>query len=814
MTISNIITTALSGLMTNQAALRTTTNNITNVNTEGYVRQVVRQESFVVQGDTAGVRIADVERIVDLFLEAAGLTAESDAQSAFVGRQFHDRFQTVLGRPDSSGLLTARLDRIFASLAELGLNPGNSLLRQASLININEFGDELGRLSKAIQDLRAQVNLQIESEIQIVNENILRVQKMNQVIIQQRALGGQVAGLETERDRAIAEIASRIDVRVNFDSRGRVLLSTANGVALLDSQARELEFQSIGLVNSETRFEAIKLHRIDENTGLRSGTPVEIDGVIASGSLRGLLDMRDGDLRNLSLTLGELGSTFMTEVNAVHNRFSAVPAPNTLVGRQTIIQSDYPPNFTGRVTFAIIDPANEMVVSTTIDFDAAPPADFATLIADVNTALGAAGTLALTNGVLSLTATDAANGVVIADDPAAQTSRGGLGFSHFFGMNNLLEASVEGTYATGLTGTEDHNLGGGSLTLELKSADNVSLKIFTLSATGTSFDDLLAELNGASGFNNLLTFSLDADGALDIATAVGLEGAKLEVVSDSTSVAGTGISLARLFGIGDPFTAKAAQGMRVRTAIDNDVSLMALSQYIDTTPPTQDVTINSLLDVDLNNADMVAELETLGDPANIIRPDGMGGFLFDFTGATFDDGGDGPSNGNETLTFDLGGETFTLTGTFADTTEAEAFAAANLDQVLPAMPLMFTFTLTVPPGKALVAGDQRGTIALSALAASPVNFEAAGELKALSVTIGQFAAAFLGNAGEMGQRAANREADTNALKIEIDARRSDVSGVNLDEELANMVILQNSFNAAARLLTTARELFDALLRAV
>ena len=40
------------------------------------------------------------------------------------------------------------------------------------------------------------------------------------------------------------------------------------------------------------------------------------------------------------------------------------------------------------------------------------------------------------------------------------------------------------------------------------------------------------------------------------------------------------------------------------------------------------------------------------------------------------------------------------------------------------------------------------------------------------------------------------------------------SGVNVDEELAQMVVLQNSYSAAARVLTTVSSMYVALLNMV
>jgi len=69
----------------------------------------------------------------------------------------------------------------------------------------------------------------------------------------------------------------------------------------------------------------------------------------------------------------------------------------------------------------------------------------------------------------------------------------------------------------------------------------------------------------------------------------------------------------------------------------------------------------------------------------------------------------------------------------------------------------------------------------------------------------------LANAGLMGARATNKELDASARKVEIDQRSADISGVNLDEELAKMVQLQTSFNASARLITAADEMMQYLV---
>lgn len=57
--------TAQSGLISNQQALDSVSNNIANVNSPGYSRKVVNMEQRVVAGAGAGVQVSSVVRKVD-----------------------------------------------------------------------------------------------------------------------------------------------------------------------------------------------------------------------------------------------------------------------------------------------------------------------------------------------------------------------------------------------------------------------------------------------------------------------------------------------------------------------------------------------------------------------------------------------------------------------------------------------------------------------------------------------------------------------------------------------------------------------------
>ena len=104
-------------------------------------------------------------------------------------------------------------------------------------------------------------------------------------------------------------------------------------------------------------------------------------------------------------------------------------------------------------------------------------------------------------------------------------------------------------------------------------------------------------------------------------------------------------------------------------------------------------------------------------------------------------------------------------------------------------------------------GDNRNALLLSGLQQKPT---LAGGTATYQDAYGQIIA----DVGAKTQQAnIGRDARETLLKQSVDARDS-VSGVNLDEEAANLIKTQQAYQAAARLISTADSLFQTLLDAV
>ena len=73
---------------------------------------------------------------------------------------------------------------------------------------------------------------------------------------------------------------------------------------------------------------------------------------------------------------------------------------------------------------------------------------------------------------------------------------------------------------------------------------------------------------------------------------------------------------------------------------------------------------------------------------------------------------------------------------------------------------------------------------------------------------------FGGAIGRGAQAAETRKEGSEAVANEANNRRQSVEGVNLDEELVNLTTYQQAFNASARMIQAANELFDVLVNMV
>lgn len=706
MSLNTILSTATTGLMAAQQGLRTVSDNVANVNTPGYVRKVVDQSSMVTLGAGSGVDVIGVRRVIDRYLQSASLTSASTAGSAAINSDMLDRVQSLFGDPSGASSFFGRLDAAFSDFATLSNDPASVLQRSQSLTSLQSFFDEAGRISASLNDMRAEAETRLKSDVQRANELLSQISQLNGDISRAKFGGADSSGAENIQAQLVNELSGLIDFQMAARPTGGVILRTNDGQLLADDKAA-----GIGYNSSATGAAYLTL------TSAQGGQSFEAN--FTGGEIVGLLQARDQTIPGAISQLTEFVGKAAEEINRVHNGYTAVPPPSSLNGKNTgLDQVTAAANFTGRTTLAILDSASAVQNRVAIDFsahtitvDAGAPISFGASPNDFVTQLNAAmtgagiGSASFSGGALTLTA--ASGGIAIADDPADPATKAGQGFSQFFGLNDLVKSTSFAPYETGLAAGDAHGFTPGqTITLRISDASGSRMRDVAIAVPNpplTSMGDLLNTLNApGTGVGGYGQFTLDAAGRMTFAPAAGT-GATISVLSDTTARGAGGPSISALFGVGPAAAQAAAASFSVNNAIKQNPQLLAVGKV----------------------------------------------------------------------------------------------------------------DLTVAAGQSAVAlGDGSGAAALAAAGDRPTNFVSVNGFSGGTTSVSRYGAEF---AGLLGRRAATAETQRDsaeAIHTEAENRRTSYEGVNTDEELVNMTTYQQAFNASARLIQAARDMYDTLLAMV
>lgn len=692
MSLNSIMNIATSGMNAAQTQLRVVSDNVSNLNTPGYVRKIADQQSWTSQGVGSGVEIARIRLATDRFLQAASLTASADASRQTVRYELYDRIQSLFGDPGANSGFFSQIDNVFAAFAASAEDAASNNLRQDAIWKTQGLLDDAARISDKIQAAREDADGRIKSAVDVANGLLEQIEKLNVEIARATVVNADSSGAQTAQASLIDQLSSLMDIRITNRAVGGVEIRTGAGILLAGQGAARLDYVRAGAVSSETVFNDITV--IEPPAG-KARTLTE---GLTSGEIKGLLELRDGEARATAERLGELTARLVDELNRAHNASSAAPPSNSLNGRNVGQSLETAlAGFTGRTSVVITDDQGVALHRVDLDFATVNPATF---LADLNAQLGGFGSASFIDGRLSIQGAGS-NGVIVADDPAAATNKAGRGFSHYFGLNDLITSSRPAIYDTGLTPASPHGFTPGeTITFRFSDAGGTKLRDIEVAVpAGGDVASLLAAMNDpATGAGRMGTFSLGASGEMSFTPRQGVS-ATMSVVQDRTTQVPSGVSMSDLFGLGG-VRASRSDAFAVRADIARDPSRMALG---------------------------VADLTAAPGVAVVSRNDGAG---------------------------------------------ARLLASANQNAL---------------------------------------TFSAAGGIAGGAMSLARYASELSGEIGSRASMAKTSAASAQALAHEAAARRSSVEGVNLDEELVLMTTYQQAFNASARMVQAAKDMYDILL---
>ena len=239
-----------SGLQSAQNALNTTANNLTNVNTTGYVRQQVlhtdrnynvidTSASISYQQAGLGVKIGDVIHARDIFLDKAFRT-ESGRQAFYAAtaeavNEVYTFYQELEGEAFQDTLVDLR-----EAFQELAKDPSDSVNQNLVIQKSSLFVSRAAGVYEGLRDYQKNINQQISDDIDRINELGQRIFELNLEIKQVESNHMETAmTLRDERDNCLDELASFAEITYKEDVDGMVKVSI-EGMEFVD-EARVYE---------------------------------------------------------------------------------------------------------------------------------------------------------------------------------------------------------------------------------------------------------------------------------------------------------------------------------------------------------------------------------------------------------------------------------------------------------------------------------------------------------------------------------------------------------------------------------------------
>ena len=306
--MTGTISNGLSALLAAQRALQTTSNNIANANTAGYVRQ--RTEFAAIPGTPsgrytigAGVTVADVTRAYDEFLSNNLRTTTSNEQRYAVFGDFATRLDGILGNPDTG--ISSAIQRFFNQVEVVGRDPTSIAQRQQLLSEGESLAARFKQLDSQLNGLGNEVDGRLRNATSAVNQLTKQLADVNGQIIEAGARAAP--GLFDQRDKLLRDLGTQIDISTVSAPDGSVTVFAGNGQSLV------LGVRALELTTVPDNFDATRLQLAVNNGGTLQVISTKVNGGVVGGLLAFRNDVLDDSQRDLGQLAAGIAEVFNTQ---------------------------------------------------------------------------------------------------------------------------------------------------------------------------------------------------------------------------------------------------------------------------------------------------------------------------------------------------------------------------------------------------------------------------------------------------------------------------------------------------------------------
>lgn len=306
--MTDLLSIGASGTRAYQAALATTSDNISNAATTGYSRRVASvREVVAVGGNTSataaglGANVNGVVRSADEFRSAEVRSSSSDLARTMASATWLGRIDTGLTQNQLGDQLTA----FFTSAKAVAADPTALPARATMLENASNVAAAFGATGKALDGAMTDLKSSADTAVTQLNNLSASLAKVNGGLARADAGTAGQAALLDQRDQMLEQMSALTDVTVSFDNYGRATVQAGNasGPTLVEGANAAIVSQAS---NDEGAF-SFSVKQPSGSVSLMSPNGGALAGIAETGSR--IVAARD--------QIGQMAQDFAEGVNAV-----------------------------------------------------------------------------------------------------------------------------------------------------------------------------------------------------------------------------------------------------------------------------------------------------------------------------------------------------------------------------------------------------------------------------------------------------------------------------------------------------------------
>ncbi|MBP5625188.1 MAG: flagellar hook-associated protein FlgK [Lachnospiraceae bacterium] len=298
------------GLTAANAGLNTVSNNISNVETEGYSRQSATQEAnralrtFTTYGCAgAGVDTIAIERLHDDFYDAKFWDNTEKLGEENIKAYYMKSMENYFTDDERTSGFNTTFDLMYNALEELAKNSGDSSVKAQFVNYAQSLCDYFNTLSNQLSELQKDINMEIKDTVSEINSIAEQLATLNKQINVIELTGVKANELRDKRILLIDQLSEYVSVEVketpiidtknNYDTgANRYMVTIAGGQVLVDTN----DYNTIECVQREVyetvnQSDCVGLYDLKWSTG----TTFNLYSTMTGGKLQGLIELRDGN---------------------------------------------------------------------------------------------------------------------------------------------------------------------------------------------------------------------------------------------------------------------------------------------------------------------------------------------------------------------------------------------------------------------------------------------------------------------------------------------------------------------------------------